>query len=495
MSTRMASLRPVPVFRPALQRGLAALAAAGVLAGCASTATPTPAVQVPAQWQHARGATPGQALPDRWWQAFGDPQLDRLVELALQRNANLAQAAYKVRNAQLQAGNAADNRLPTPSASVNTNASRPLDGDGGTNRNYSASLGVSWEADLWGKLATQQRMADWEAVATEQDRQAAAHALVATVARTWWQLAVNENKLASQRQSLARAGKTLQLAEVQYRAGAISGLDLAQARQSQASQQAAIHQLEQQGTELRNALAILFDQPPGQLPPEVGKPRLPNLARLPVVPAGVPAELLGRRPDLQAAELRLRSSLANVDAVRKSYYPTLSLTGSLGGSSNALSQLLSNPVGTLGAGLILPFLKAGEMQRNTSIAQNSYEQAVLGFRQTLYQAFADVENALSGRTNLQQQAAQLQQALAQAERAEQLMEVRYRAGAVPLKFWLDAQETRRSAALALQDVQLARLVNLVTLYQALGGSPLLAPVPLEQAPLRTQPAETATIGA
>ena len=237
----MASLRPVSVSRPAWQRSLAALAAVSVLAGCASTATPTPAVQVPTQWQHARSTTPGQMLPDRWWQAFGDARLNQLVELALQRNTNLAQAAYKVRNAQLQAGNAAGNRLPTPSASVNTSGSRPLDGDGGTNRNYSVSLGVSWEADLWGKLATQQRMADWEAVATEQDRQAAAHALVATVAKTWWQLAVAENKLASQRQSLARANKTLQLAEVQYRAGAISGLDLAQARQSQASQQAAIH--------------------------------------------------------------------------------------------------------------------------------------------------------------------------------------------------------------------------------------------------------------
>ena len=182
----MAFLFPVSAAQPALRRGLVALATVSVLAGCASTATPTPAVQVPAQWQHARNAAPGQVLPDRWWQAFGDARLNRLVELALQRNANLAQAAYKVRNAQLQAGNAAGNRLPTPSANLNTSASRPLDGDGGTSRGYNASLGVSWEADLWGKLATQQRMADWEAVATEQDRQAAAHALVATVARTWW---------------------------------------------------------------------------------------------------------------------------------------------------------------------------------------------------------------------------------------------------------------------------------------------------------------------
>ncbi len=138
--------------------------------------------------------------------------------------------------------------------------------------------------------------------------------------------------------------------------------------------------------------------------------------------------------------------------------------------------MLANPVATLGAGLVLPFLKLGEMQRNTAIARNSYEQAVVNFRQTLYAALADVENALSARTQLQQQAHQQAIALEQAQRAEQLTEVQYRAGAVALKDWLGAQEKRRAADLSWQSVQLARAINQVTLYKALGGSPVLPAV-------------------
>ena len=188
--------------------------------------------------------------------------------------------------------------------------------------------------------------------------------------------------------------------------------------------------------------------------------------------------MLGRRPDLQAAEMRLRESLANVYATRTSYYPTLTLTGTLGSGSASLANVLGNPVATLGAGLVLPFLKFGEMQRNTAIAQSSYEQAIISFRKTLYSALADVENALSNRTQLQTQEARLTESLAQARRAEELTRIRYRAGAVAMKTWLDAQETRRTAEMALLDVQLNRADNLVTTYQALGGAPVLQAVPV-----------------
>mgnify|MGYP003615035039 FL=1 len=381
-----------------------------------------------------------------------------------------------MRNAQLEAGNAAGDRLPTPSAGLNYNRSRELTGAENTNRSYNANLGVSWEIDLWGKLAAAQRRAEWEARATEQDRQATAQALVATVATIYWELATLNHKITSQQQSVTTAAKTLELAQVQHQAGAISGLGVAQARQTEASQRAMLADLEQQRVEKRNALAILFDAPPEQLPEAAHNPHLPDLAQLPPVPAGLPASILARRPDLQAAEQRLRKSLVHVDVVRTSYYPTLSLTGALGGSSTSLSNVLANPVATLGAGLALPFLRLGEMQRNTAIARNSYEQAIIHFRQTLYAALADAENALSARTQLQQQSDQQAIALEQAKRAEQLTEVQYRAGAVPLKTWLDAQESRRSATLAWQNVQLARAINQVTLYKALGGSAVLPAV-------------------
>ena len=459
---------------------IAAACAAALLAGCANTPYQQPALNLPAQWQHAaEGQTQTAAdatYGDRWWTAFGDEQLNTLIDLALQRNNNLAAAAYTVRNAQLEAGNAAGDRLPTPSAGLNYNRSRELTGAENTNRSYNANLGVSWEIDLWGKLAAAQRRAEWEARATEQDRQATAQALVATVATIYWELATLNHKITSQQQSVTTAAKPPELAQAHHQGGASPGLGVEQARQTEASQRAMLADLEQQRVEKRNALAILFDAPPEQLPEAAHNPHLPDLAQLPPVPAGLPASILARRPDLQAAEQRLRKSLVHVDVVRTSYYPTLSLTGALGGSSTSLSNVLANPVATLGAGLALPFLRLGEMQRNTAIARNSSEQAIIPFRQALYAALADAENALSARTQLQQQSDQQAIALEQAKRAEQLTEVQYRAGAVPLKTWLDAQESRRSATLAWQNVQLARAINQVTLYKALGGSAVLPAV-------------------
>lgn len=466
------------------RNSLSAVALAALLAGCAATPYRTPDVQLPQQWQHAAGSRQPVTLSDRWWTRFGDPQLDSLIDAALQRNTDLAVTAWKVRNARLAAGNAAGKLWPQPSGNLSASRQMPLNGDRSNSNSVSAALDVSWEIDLWGKLAAQQRMADWEAVATDHDREAAAQALVATVAKSYWQLAVLDRKLASQQASLDVARKTLELVQVQYKAGATSGLEVAQAMQNLASQQSTQAALVQQRNEQRNALSILFDAPPEALPAAAQQPRLPDMAMLPELAAGLPAELLARRPDLQAAEARLRSSLANVDATRTSYYPTLSLTGTLGTGSSALSGILSNPVATLGAGLALPFLRIGEMQRNTAIAQGSYEQAILNFRKTLYSALSDVENALSARTQLQLQETAAQQVATQARRAEELNGVRYRAGAVALKLWLDAQESRRSADLALLDAQLNRAVNVVNLYQVLGGSPVMPPVPAQTPPAR-----------
>ena len=150
------------------------------------------------------------------------------------------------------------------------------------------------------------------------------------------------------------ARRIVALVRARYEAGAVSGLDVAQAGQNLASQEAAHTQLLQQRVETRNALAILFDRPPEVAAEEPAS--LPDAA-LPAIDAGLPASLLGRRPDLRAAEQRLRGALANVDATRTGFYPALSLTGSLGTSSTALGELLRNPVATLGAGLALPFLQ------------------------------------------------------------------------------------------------------------------------------------------
>ncbi|MCY1240078.1 Toxin and drug export protein A [compost metagenome] len=196
--------------------------------------------------------------------------------------------------------------------------------------------------------------------------------------------------------------------------------------------------------------------------------QLPDTA-LPVIDAGLPASLLGRRPDLRAAEQRLRSSLANVDATRTSFYPVLSLTGSLGAGSNALGEVLKNPVATLGAGLVLPFLQWNTARLTVAVSQTRYEEAVVGFRQSLYTALSEVENTLSSRTQLQDESVKLALALQQAQRAEALSEVRYRAGATALQPVLDAKDKRRAAEVSLAQNRLNQLNATMTLYKALGG--------------------------
>lgn len=449
--------------------------ALALLAGCSGTRTAyqAPGVNVPAAWEQQQATTFAQ-LPDPWWRQFDDPALSEVVESALARNNDLAAAALRVRQAQLQAGITAAGLGPIVAGRLSSGASRRLEGvDSSTVRSSGASLSVSYEVDLWGRVASTRDAAEWAARATAEDREAAAQALAGTSAGLYWQLAYLNQRVASGGDSLAYAQRTQELVRAQYDAGSVSALELREAEQTVASQRAALAQLEQQRVETRNAIAVLMNAPPGAatlagvLPAE--PQRLPEAA-LPAVTAGAPAELLARRPDLRAAEARLRNVLASGDATRASYYPALSLTGDLGTSSTSLLRLLSNPVATLGAGLSLPFLRAQEMRLSGQLAAAQYEEAVTNFRQTLYTALADVENALSARTQLLRQGEQLTLQLTVAREAERLYEVRYRAGATGLRTWLDAQQRRRTAELAVQENQLAQLNALATLYRVLGGA-------------------------
>lgn len=428
-----------------------------------------PAIDTPAQWDVA---TPAAADADggRWWMRFGDPELERFIDAALARNNDLAAAAIRVRRAELQAGLAANALVPSLDAGLNSSANRNLDDGGPSGRSNSASIGVSYVVDLWGRLGSQRDAARWEAEATAADLASARLALIGTTAGLYWQLAWLNERIVASEASIGYAQRTLDLVRVQHGAGAVSRLEVSDAEQNLLSQQAAHVQLVQQRSETRNAFAILFDAAPGAT---IADPQRLSASALPAIAAGLPAELLARRPDLRAAELRLRATLAAVDATRASYYPSLNLTAGVGSSSTSLADVLRNPVGTLGAGLSLPFLNVRQRRLDIGVSQTQYEEAVVGFRQTLYQALADTANALAARETLATRAQLLDDALAATRTSERLYEVRYRAGAVALRSWLDAQERRRSAETAAADIQLARLNGQVTLYQALGGDAIV----------------------
>ncbi len=460
-------------------RYIGLLTLAFLLTGCAAlmhTPYQTPQVTLPSTWTY-QGEINGPAQ-DRWWEEFGDPALNHLVTEALQRNNDLAAATVRVRQAQLQADQAGSERLPSFSVQGNGEISRYLGSGNREIRNAAASAAVSYELDLWGKLGSAYDAARWEAMATEEDRAGTALSLIGTTASFYWQIGSLNQQIRQSEASIEYAKQTLQLVRVQKTAGAASNLEILEAEGNLASQEASHTTLIQQRVEARNSLAILFDGPPQSL--KTTEPQNLSRATVPEVSAVLPAHLLSRRPDLRAAEARLRAALANTDATRASFYPAINLSGQLGGSSEQLARFLSNPLATLGADLVLPFVQWRDMRRNIKISEAEYEQAIISFRQTLYSALADVENSLSARQQYREQAQKLEQALSTAQQTEELYRIRYQAGGSPLKSWLDAQENRRQAEIALAENRLNQLQNHITLSKSLGGGSAIVPTPAKE---------------
>ena len=450
-----------------------ALCLSTALAGCSAVVkTPynAPLVQVPSKFQYGAQKNKQVNLTDQWWTLFNDESLNQLIEQVLAKNSDLSVAGITLQQARLQAGLAQNKQGLRTSSSISTAHNYDLGSGNDSSRGVSTSVGVSYELDLFGKLANQTEANRWEALATEQDLQATAQSLVGTTAKLYWQLGYLNERYQTIQQNLVSTQKIYSLVQTQYKAGAVSGLDLTQAEQAVQSQKASLSQLTQQRVEARTALAVLLHEPVQQLniqePAKLPRNALPNIA------VGLPADILSRRPDLQASELRLRKTLASKDATKASYYPSINLTGNLGSSSTSLTQLLQNPALTLGASLSLPFLQYNDMKKDIAISDLEYEKAITQYRQTLYQAFADVENALSNRTQLDQQVQLQQRNLELADKTTRLTEVRYRNGAIALKNLLDAQETARNARLSLVETKQNQYNAYVTLMQALGGSPV-----------------------
>lgn len=448
---------------------LLAVAALGLLAGCSGLrqtyATPTLAEPLPATWTYGQDDLP-PVLAGNWWEAFNAPGLNALVSDVLARNNNLAAAGLRLRQARLQAQLTRSNQLPQPSGQASAGASRGLDG-GPTSESYAASLGLSYELDLWGRLAALTDAAEWEAAATSEDLEATRLSLIGTTINLYFQIAYLNERLTLAQDSLTYAYSVQHLVQARYDAGSESGLAVQEARQTVLSQEATLSSLQQQRVEALNAIGVLLGVGNGvQLADD---PASLQDFTLPAIGAGTPAALLSRRPDLRAAEARLRSTLANVDATRASFYPSFSLTGSAGGSSTALSDLFSNPVGSIGAALSLPFLNVVEQRLTNASARAGFQAAEADFRQTLATALSEVEDALSSRVQLATQGQRLEGSLDAARRAEQINEVRYRAGATSARDFLDSQESRRNQEITLLNNQLSQLNSAVTLFQALGG--------------------------
>lgn len=439
-----------------------------LLTGCTALSSEyrrPPLPQEPA-WPATASASANPAGVDKWWLAFGDPGLDRLVDEVVARNNDIFAAALRAWRVHLQADLAANALFPKLNGNLATSDRTPLDRNVTPTSSSSSSIGVSYEIDLWGRLASTRDAAVWQAQAQAEDYEAARLATIGTAIDTYFRLAHANQSIASAESSLAYVRQTQQLVRSQVAGGAASDLELREVEQTVETQAARLSSLKQARLVLRNTLTVLLN---GVESPVPELPRLPG-KKPPAIAAGLPADILARRPDLRAAEARLRATLKGVDATRASFYPTISLTGSLGTSSQQFLSFISNPVATMGAGAVLAFLNLKDMGLTIAVSEAQYEEAVAAFRTTLLNAFAEVANALGARADHAERARRLSNALSAAREVERLTEARYRAGAVTLRVWLDAQERRRAADVALADVRLAQIVNESLLYRALGGS-------------------------
>ncbi|WP_086980734.1 efflux transporter outer membrane subunit [Vibrio aphrogenes] len=445
---------------------LSLVVSALLLTGCGAltrTDYEAPPVQVPEQWQQQHVA--GDVKMDPWWHAFHDATLNHYIDQALQTNNDLAVATFTVQKARLQMGLTKDDLYPQFSSTTSAGVSKPLNG-GDSQESYSTGLSVSYELDLWGKISADVDEARWSALASLEDRESTAQSLVATTASLYWQIGYLKQRIALSHSDVADAQKTLDLIARQYQLGAVSQLDVLEAKRTLASLQAQQSQYQQQLIEANNAFAILFNQPPMDMSSKVEQ--LPDL-ELPNVASGIPADLLIRRPDVKAAIYDIKSTLAGKDSADLEYLPTFTLTGALGGSSEALKDLLSDPIGSLGADLTLPFLQWNDMQNNKAIADVEYQSAIVSYRQVLYSAFQDVENALSAREQLIYQRARLQEQYDAAEQAEKIYIARYKYGSITIMELLESQENTRDAKAALLENRYNQFVAQVALYQSLGG--------------------------
>lgn len=444
-------------------RALTVAALAATLAGCTALSTPYKRADMPAAPGWSVQVKGSATTP--WWRSLRNPDLDRLVSVAARDNNDILLAALRAHRARLQAGLVEVGTMPRLEGNVSTSRTAPLTTGGEARGVSTASVGLSYEIDLWGKLAAQRDIATFEASATAEDYQAARLATIGQTIELYFRLAHANESLAMAEASLQGARRVEEIVRVQAAGGAVSELEKNEARQNAEVQAARIPDLIQQRQVLRNALTVLLNGKPSP----VAEPQRLARTRLPQISPGLPADLIGRRPDLRAAELRLRGSLRGTDLARVRFYPAISLTGSLGTTSTDLLSFVSNPAATLGGNMALAFLNFNEMKLNIAVSKAQFDEAATAFRGNVLTALSEVANALGARRAAIERTARLQSALEAAKTVERLSEARYRAGAVPLRTWLDAQERRRAVDASLADARLSRLLAEAILYRAIGG--------------------------
>lgn len=443
--------------------------AALLLAGCASVGTVDPAhlPQAPGAYKTA-GANDAPALTKTWWQPFADPVLDDLVGRALAANTSVQAAANRLAQARAALGTAQAERLPQLGVSAGAGrSSTPGQAVPQPSTQYSAGLNLAYELDLGGRLLQARNAAALDVQAREQLLADAKLLVQANVARGYLALRALDAERDIVRGTVSAYAETLALTDKRARAGDVADLDVARVRAELAANEAEALGLDRRRVELETALAVLLGEPASNfhLAPTAWTTALPG------VPAGLPSELLQRRPDLAAARSQLEAARARVGEARAAWWPSLSLTAQGGGVSNEVSNLLKSGASTWGIGLLgaLPLFDGGRREAGVSAAQAQLEGSVIAFREQFLLALKDVEDQLGALALLQAQGEANARAVAAAGQALKLSDTRYRNGLVSQLELLDARRSELANRRAALQVRSAQYQATVGLIRALGG--------------------------
>lgn len=432
----------------------------------------------PVTYQHANAWSGNYQGQGQWWREFGDDNLNALVDEALKHNLDLKKAAARVLEYKALFVEAKAPQYPTlgiegtggKSQSAVTNPDLPaLLQQSRRTEQYKLSAAASYEIDLWGRLARLEEAARGDLLNVEENQRTVMHTIVSGVASSYLAMEALERRIAVQERSLAAYQSNLDLVEIRYRRGLVSILDYQQARRALAQAKAGLPQLRLDLGKEQQKLMVLLGRYPKTSPARaLSEDYFPNLKP---VPAGLPSELLLRRPDLRSAEAKLQALNARVGAAKAARFPSIKLTGAFGYSTLDLDNLISpaSELWSIAGGITAPVFRGGELLSRQKAAEARYEQGVADYAKAVLEAFQEVEGALLSRKELMQRRGLVQEALVEARATQDTAESRYQRGLTDYLRVLEAMQTRYSLEETLVLVELAILTNRVTLHRALGG--------------------------
>jgi multidrug efflux system outer membrane protein len=408
---------------------------------------------------------------EKWWDVFEDKELQSLIRTALKNNYDVRIAAARVLEAQAQLGITRADQFPSLSAGGNVNSVRnpkigPFPGYEVTQGELTAS--AAWNLDFWGKYRRATESARATLLANEWAQKEVMATLVASVASDYFLLRQLDLELEISKGTLGSRQDSLDLTKTLEQHGINSLLDVRQSEQLVYTAAAEVPDLERQIAQEENAISVLLGNNPGDIPRGL---KLTEEPHAPEVPVGLPSALLERRPDIRQAEQNLIAANAQIGVARAAYFPQISLTGTAGYESAALTSLFTGPAGVwaLAGSFTQPIFEAGRLKSGVRLAEAQHEQLLLTYQQTIQGAFRDVSNALVAYRKNREFRIQQQNLVESAQDAARLSQIRFKAGTADYLEVLTNETNSFSAELALAQAQGNELNALVQLYQALGG--------------------------